>query len=179
VPRLRWDEFEASPRRDSRRQPRHSHRRLGAIRSHAGPSLRILDLTPLILAGPSFKPWNAVKLVASQEKRRVGSEGTSRLRQCCEESRPQGGQASDQASERGARPVPACSPGQLNAKTPQAGVSKTRRHERARSSTSLANGPDGTASLSQQDLSVRVRVVPSGAVGRLVPVLFVCDPRPD
>jgi hypothetical protein len=29
-----------------------------------------------------------------------------------------------------------------------------------------------------QDLSVRVQVVPSGAAARLVPVLFVCDPKP-
>ena len=65
----------------------------------------------------------------------------------------EGGQASDQASERGARPVPARSPGRVNAKTPPAGVSKTSSHERARSGTSLAIGPDGTLSLSQQDLS--------------------------
>jgi hypothetical protein len=30
-----------------------------------------------------------------------------------------------------------------------------------------------------QDLTVRVVVVPSGAAARLVPVLFVCDPKPD
>jgi hypothetical protein len=28
------------------------------------------------------------------------------------------------------------------------------------------------------NLSVRVEMVPSGAVARLVPVLFVCDPKP-
>jgi hypothetical protein len=54
----------------------------------------------------------------------AGQAKGSRLRQCCEESRPKGGQASDQASERGARPVPACSPGQLNAKTLPKEVSK-------------------------------------------------------
>jgi hypothetical protein len=32
--------------------------------------------------------------------------------------------------------------------------------------------------VAMQDLTVRVRVVPSGAAARLVPVLFVCDPKP-
>ena len=82
-----------------------------------------------------------------------------------------GGQASDQASERGARPVPARSSGQVNAKTPRTGVSKTRSHERARSRTSLAIAPDGTLSLSQQDLTPIPRWRHLGRAGQVSAIL--------
>jgi hypothetical protein len=87
----------------------------------------------------------------------------SRSRQCREKSRPRGGQASDHASQRSARPVPARSPGQLVAKTPPQGVSKTSSHERARTATSPAIGPDETPSLSQQDLTRQLHLMRFGA----------------
>jgi hypothetical protein len=75
------------------------------------------------------------------------------LRQCCEESRPQGGQASDQASRRGARPAPAHSLGQLVAKTPHGEGQQDLESQASTTDASLTICPDDTVTLSQQDLT--------------------------
>src|SRR5439155_13923612 len=105
-------------------------------------------------------------------QRRCRSGAKERLRQCCEESRHAGGQASDQASRRDARPAPARSLGQLNHKdTPERG----QQDLESRASTtdaSLTPNTDDTATLSQQDLTLYLATIFFHAVAlRAHPVL--------
>jgi hypothetical protein len=69
------------------------------------------------------------------------------------ESRPEGGQASDQASERRAKPAPARSPGHLIAKTPPKTGQQDLEPRASTTGATLTNAPDGTNSVSQQDLT--------------------------
>jgi len=74
------------------------------------------------------------------------------LRQSYEESRPAGGQASDQASERSARPAPARSSGQLIAKTRNKQGQQDLESQTNTTGATLTISQDDTPALSQQDL---------------------------
>jgi hypothetical protein len=84
----------------------------------------------------------------------AGLERENRARQDCEESRPQGGQASDQASGRSARPAPARTQGQIPSKTPHRGSVRSRVTSEQVDAT-LTTGPDDTLKASQSGLALQ------------------------
>src|SRR4051812_40477823 len=85
---------------------------------------------------------------------RCRSDTGNRSRQVCEESRPQGGQASDQANKRSARPAPALAREQIPKKDTPKAVTQPQSHTHE-PNTSLT--PHGTRRLSQTAPASRVQ----------------------